>query len=280
MASDLFAMEAVTWLPMAFVDRGGYDIRIEAAIAKLFVSERSWQLLDDALQIRGGRGFETATSLGARGEEPWPIERMFRDNRINTIIEGSSDIMYLFLAREALDPHLKAAGALVDPRSSFGEKFNAFLKAGAHYATWYPRQWAPSAFFASYAHLNSRLQGHGKFVAHKSKRLSRSIFHAMIRHQAGLEHRQAIMKRLVDIGVELYTMSATCARATMMVNQNPADASPLQLADHYCKGARRRVRRFFSDLLCNDDASSRKISKSINAARVTWLEDGIVNTVD
>src|SRR4051795_7753031 len=122
-------MEAVLDLSTQMADAGTKDIRIEAALAKLWSSEMAWLIADELVQIRGGRGYETADSLAARGERAVPAEQILRDLRINRIFEGSTEIMHLLIAREAVDAHLSAAGALATPEAPLGDKARAAVKA-------------------------------------------------------------------------------------------------------------------------------------------------------
>lgn len=274
MAAYTFALEAISELASALADAGKSDIRLEAAIAKMFNSEAAWHLIDETMQIRGGRGYETAASLEARGEEGIAVERVMRDLRINTIFEGSSEIMRLFIAREAVDPHLQRAGALVEKGVSTGKKLKGAAGLGAHLAGWYPQLvagWGRWPRFNDYG----RLAGHVRFIERASRRLGRTLFYAMVRFGASLEKRQAVLFRLVDVGAELFAMSATCVRARQLLAQNPADPGPGRLADLFCRGARRRVERHFDEVFRNYDRFTYRIAQEVLAGRYTWLEEGL-----
>jgi alkylation response protein AidB-like acyl-CoA dehydrogenase len=280
MASTLFAMQALADLGCLLVDQGGHDVRLEAAIAKLFNSEAGWRLVNDAYQIRGGRGFETQQSLAERGEIPYPVERMVRDFRINTVVEGSSQIMHLFIAREALDAHVSVAGALLDPKSPFSAKWKSFKAAAGFYAKWYPklfvgRGMSPFAFVEY-----GRLAGHVRFVERAARRLGRAIFSSMMLQRAKLERRQRLLARIVEIGSELTAMAVACARARTLANGPARDDKPATLADAFCRAARRRVAELFRGVRGNDDVRTWKLAQSVVAGEHAWLERGILDFHD
>ncbi len=271
MAADTFAMEAVSDLASLLADRGDADIRLEAAIAKLWNTEMADRIIDDCLQIRGGRGYETADSLRRRGERPDPVERMYRDNRINRIFEGSSEIMRLFIAREAVDTHLSVAGALIDSKAGAADKRRALLRSAAFYLRWYPALWWP--FRASGFGAHGRNGAHLRFVARRSRKLARTLFHAMVRFGPKLEKRQSVLFRLVDIGAELFAMSATVSRATALGREGNAEAA--ELADLFCRHARRRVDHLFRDAFGPDDVATWRTAQRVLAGEHAWLEHGM-----
>jgi len=276
MAANTLAMEAVAELCGAMAERGGYDIRLEAAIAKLYNSEAGWRIIDDTVQIRGGRGYETADSLRARGEQPVPVERIMRDFRINLIFEGSSEIMHLFIAREAVDKHLQVAGDVVMPGKTPAERLAGLVKSAAFYGWWYPTRWFGWGFWPRYSEFG-KLARHVRFVERSARRLARSVFHSMVRFGPKLELRQSVLFRLVDVAAELFAMAATCSRAQGLFERDRATgARAVRLADLFCRQARRRVRSKFNGLRRNEDVPTYKFAQEILAGEHRWLEKDIV----
>jgi hypothetical protein len=274
MAADTFAMEAMVELVALMADAGRFDIRLEAAIAKLWGSEAGWELVNEAVQVRGGRGYETNASLEARGETAYPVERWLRDMRINMICEGSSEIMRLFIAREAVDMHLKVAGDLVTPKAPAGARIRALVGAALHYAWWYPSRFFGWGYWPKHSGFGA-LATHVRFVERASRRLARGTFHAMVRFGPALEKRQAVLGRIVDIGADLFVMAAVIARAGMLAKRGEGE-SALALADLHCRRARRRIETTFGELFANDDKATNLVARRFLEGELAWLEEGIV----
>jgi len=274
MSAAIFAMEAITWLTSFMADQKKCDIRLEAAMAKLFCSEQNWKVVNEALQIRGGRGYESGPSLAGRNEESPSLERAMRDSRLNTIVEGSSEIMHLFIAREALDSHIKRMKFILDPKVSAARKIRPALSLALHYFWWYLKLWTP-AFWSGRRKLTEPLDGHMRFVTKTAKKLARRLFHKVIFLQQKLAFKQNTLNRLVDIGTELFVISCVCSYAESLPGQKKAE-NCRKLADFFCRQARIRIQGSFKELSRNQDNLSNLISKKVLAEELEWLESDII----
>ncbi|MEV0915508.1 acyl-CoA dehydrogenase family protein [Streptomyces sp. NPDC049967] len=281
-AATTFALEAVVDLASQMADENRNDIRIEAALAKLLGSEMGCLMADELVQIRGGRGFETADSLAARGERAVPAEQMLRDMRINRIFEGSTEIMHLLIAREAVDAHLKVAGDIIDPDKPLSAKAKAGANAAGFYARWLPKLVAgPGQLPGTYPEFNpaghADLSGHLRYVERSSRKLARSTFYAMSRWQGRMETKQGFLGRIVDIGAELFAMSAACVRAELLRTGDEHGREAYQLADAFCHQSRVRVEELFTRLWSNTDDLDRRVVEGVLSGTYTWLEEGIID---
>ncbi|MFF3291200.1 acyl-CoA dehydrogenase family protein [Streptomyces sp. NPDC003023] len=281
-AATTFALEAVVDLASQMADEDRNDIRIEAALAKLYGSEMGCLMADELVQIRGGRGFETAQSLAARGERAVPAEQLLRDLRINRIFEGSTEIMHLLIAREAVDAHLAVAGDIIDPDKPMSAKAKAGVDAAAFYARWLPKLvTGPGHLPRTYGEFNPAghqdLSVHLRHVERSSRKLARSTFYAMSRWQGRMETKQGFLGRIVDIGAELFAMSAACVRADMLRASGDHGREAYQLADAFCRQSRIRVEELFGRLWSNTDDLDRKVVGGVLSGTYTWLEEGVVD---
>ena len=277
-AATAFALEAVFELSAALADAGQKDVRIEAALAKLWSSEMAYRVADELVQIRGGRGYETADSLAARGERAVAAEQLLRDLRINRIFEGSSEIMKLLIAREAVDAHLAAAGDLASADASLGAKARAAVRASGFYARWLPQLVVGrGALPGTYGEFGP-LAKHLRYVERTSRTLARRTFYAMSRWQSGLDQKQAQLGRIVDIGAELFAMSAVCTRAAALRERDrvTGDAA-YRLADAFCAQSRARVDALLRELWHSTDSGDLALARAVLAGESTWLERGVLD---
>jgi hypothetical protein len=275
-AAHAFAMEAMLLVTSRIVDRDKKaDIRLEAAMCKMWGTEKAWMCLDDVMQIRGGRGYENVESLTARGEKPYPVERFMRDNRVSTIFEGSSEIMRLFIMREALDPHLKIAGIALNTERPWGERIGSAFKAAGFYLWWYPKQWLPfggSAPADMHPHLAKYFHG----VAGYSRKMARTLFHQMVKFGPKLEKRQVLLGRIADIGADLFAIAATCVYAQKLLKDGEPEAKVFALVDDFHAQAMMRIRQNFDGIGHNADQHGYDVAQQVINGDHVWAERGIV----
>ena len=272
MAALSFAMEAVNDIAAGLADAGKSDIRLEAAIAKMYNSEGAWRVVDDCMQIRGGRGYETASSLESRGEKPIPVERMMRDLRINMIFEGSSEIMRLFIAREAVDPHLQSAGAMIDPKAATGDKLKGLAGLSVHMAGWMPGLLVGKGRVPGAYGEFGRLARNLRFVERASRKLGRTLFLAMARYGPKLEKKQSVLFRLVDVGAELFAMSCACVYAHNLMKEDPSNRGPERMADLFCRHSRARVKQIFDNVFDSNDGPTYRLAQEVLDGKHAWMD--------
>ncbi len=278
LAGTAFGLEAMLDVSSRLADEKRNDIRIEAALAKLYGSEMGWKAMDELVQIRGGRGYETAESLKARGEKPVPVEQLLRDMRINRIFEGSTEIMHLLIAREAVDQHLTIAGDIIEPDVPLGDKAKTAMKAGGFYAKWLPKLAAGQGTAPTSYSEFGELAKHLRFAERNCRKLARSTFYGMSRWQGGLEKKQSFLGRIVDIGAELYAIAAACVYAQTLQSEDPTNKTQyVELAELFCAQARRRVDRLFHDLWFNDDADNYSAALKVLDGRYTFFEADLID---
>lgn len=276
MAASTYALEAVFELSASLADAGMKDVRIEAALAKLYSSEVSCKIVDELIQIRGGRGYETAASQAARGERAVPAEQLLRDLRINRIFEGSTEIMHLLIAREAVDAHLQAAGALAQADSSLEEKARAAVDASGFYARWLPKLVVGAGTLPGSFAERGPLAKHLRFIERSSRRLARQTFAGMARWQAGMDKQQVFLGHIVDIGAELFAMAATITK-TLSLHDSAAEQrySAETLAQAFCEQATKRCEEHFKALWNNTTHRDQQVASKLLDGEFTWLEDGV-----
>ncbi len=290
-ATNILAMEAMAKYACLAFD-SGQDVRVEAAAVKTFASERTWQIVDNMAQTRGGRFYEIWQSLSKRELTP-PDEIIWTATRPNRIFEGSNEIMVQFEFREGADRYIKAGATLMSKRSSALEKLEALIKMSGYYVgTFVPR---------SISRVDARLSPHLKFVDLSSRNLARKVIsksslysikqvadmfkNKLHKKQAtkydkyrnDLAQRQLMLDRFARINIGLGAMVLTCAYARELDNENSGNHNFIQLADLFCRATQTEVEILFKALDNNDDEYRYRVSERLLAGDFNGLLlDGII----
>jgi hypothetical protein len=275
-AAYTLALDAVMAYCGAWANKKG-DLRLESAAAKIIGSEWYWEVVNDLFQVRAGRGFMTVESQRKSGELGIPVMRMLRDARINLVWEGTSEILRIWMAREALSPYIEQGIAFL--QGSPSDKIAAPL--------YYARMALRSCLPFLNPQRNSGMFGMDyarwvRFIESSSRSLTRSTIVATVRHRQGLHNKQLLLKDLVNDSLWLFPMAATLWYAS----QSEMRTKPgiLELATYFCQemanrldppsSSVKRIRRH------KKDSSVYHLSKAIMSGEYVWLEEGIVPLVE
>jgi alkylation response protein AidB-like acyl-CoA dehydrogenase len=276
MAVSLFTMEALAFSVWRMADQHRYDVRIEAAIAKISCSEKTIQFLKDAQIIFGGMGYETAESKRARGEPAFGIEQLVRDAEMYRIGEGATDILRPFVAREGVSPHLDRAQRYLNGEGNRGERLVELLKLGRIYVPWYIGLWRGRALPDRTEFRHPKVRQLLRYVEQASRRLACAIFWAMVRHGEQLRDDQGRQARIETIGEDLLTIATAALEASSPARVNSGE--PVwDLVDHFVTDAQVRIARALSELRGhNGDDIPTAIGQHTAGGNYAGLSHGII----
>ncbi len=275
MAATLFAMESLAQLVWHLADHTGYDIRIEAAIAKMFCSEQTIRFLKDAQIIFGGMGYETAESKRFRGEPGFGIEQLVRDAEMSRIGEGATDILRPFVAREGLSPHLERAKHYFDEHVTGTHRIKESWHLLRFYLPWYWRQWRKTPLPSRLEMQHPKVRPKLLYVEQASRRLARAILYAMAIHREALRDDQGRQNRIEAVGEDLLTIAASALYAERQ-ERTAGRPEGWDLADEVFRNARERIDRNIREIIRNRDGIVTAIGKSALSGKYPWLSSGII----
>jgi acyl-CoA dehydrogenase family member 9 len=252
MAACVYAMDAMLYITTGLLDRHDEDIMLETAACKVFCSEMGYRVVDDAVQIMGGESYMTENE----------VERIWRDSRINIIVEGANEVMHSFIfayGSKQLGEWMLAVKAA--PTKNLG----AALRIGAELFLGVRRP-APkiTRLHARLGHLADDLCRRTQEVSHQVKLMFKE-------HEEKLITAQMIQARLSISSLWLHAMACTLSKLDRNL-RNGLDGDNLELelalVEHLCAMAGEEIDHQLIALRRNTDASMKKAA----AATLKWID--------
>ncbi len=275
MAANLFAMEALSSMVWKMADHHAYDIRIEAAIAKIGCSEKTIQFLKDAQTIFGGMGYETADSKRVRGEPTFPIEQLIRDVEMYRIGEGATDILRPFVAREALNPHLERAKHYLEETGCGIRRIWQGLNLASQYLPQYLDLWKRKSLPSRNDIQHPKVRKHLIYVERASRRLARAILYILAIHRERLQDEQGRQNRIEAVGEDLLIIAATTLHADSLFRAE-GEERVWDLADEVFQTAKKRVDRIIPEIIHNHDKRTARVGRHAFHGEYPFLNRGII----
>ncbi len=270
-AAYTLALDAVLAFCGAWANKKG-DLRLESAAAKIIGSEWYWEVVNDLFQVRGGRGFMTVESQRKSGELGIPVMRMLRDARINLVWEGTSEILRIWMAREALSPYIEQGIAFL--QGSLSDRIAAPL----FYARMALRSCLPFLHSPrTLAMFGNEHKEWVRFIESSTRSLTQSTLTATLRHRQSLHNKQLLLQHLVNDSLCLFPMAATLWFASQPEMRTKPGIR--ELVTYFCQEMADRL--YPPSSLAGrtsrhtKDTIVYRLSKTIMNDEYAWLEEGI-----
>jgi acyl-CoA dehydrogenase family member 9 len=238
MLADTYALESATYLTTGLVDAGLTDIGLEAAACKVLGSETLWRVVGETLQIAAGAGYM----------QEHPYERMLRDSRIQLIFEGTNEILRSFVALSGITgPAETLRGvkrAMREPVRGLGT-LGDFAIQRARTALGRER----------FSKAHPILEKQTALVDQYVTELLRASERALRKHSRHMGEMQYTQRRLADMAIDLYALSAVIARTSRAVERRGIEGArrELNLASIFALSAQKRLEDNVGAFQRNDD---------------------------
>ena len=265
MVVDTYAAESAVNMVSHFIDTGGCDYAVEAAVTKVFASEAAWRTTDEALQIAGGNGFM----------REYPYERALRDSRINRIFEGTNEILRLFIALTAMNDvgaELKGIadslrGIFDNPIKGFGV-ISEYARRRASLATGVFKREG-----TTFTKLAPALATQQAAFQELTRALGAAVDATLRRHGKNIIGKQLVSRRLADMMIDLFVLATVLSRvSTSITERGPgATAQELEIAKVFTSQVERRVQANVAQLADNEDAGVQSLADhALNLGAFAW----------